>query len=339
MQFFTHQKGYKSCCIRTVLHLICISLFLVFVSLPLAGQEISAQASVDTTDILIGDHLELELNIATEDEVSIFWPMWLDSLGRMEIISTTEIDSTVEGDKRIKSQVIYLTAFDSGAYQIPPVNFYYSSTYSNDTLSVSTEPLDIFVHTVKVDTAQAIKPIKSIESIPLTFGEVLPWIIIAMLVLGIIAGVWYWNYLRKKRKAIPIEEKVPDIPPHELALEQLQTLEQKKLWQEGKVKVYYIELTDILRTYLEGRYAIPALESTTEEILEDIRKKDIQDSLRNQLKALLERADLTKFAKLRPGPEENRTGLDIVRQFVQSTKQIILEDESAKIVEQPTQTS
>jgi len=303
------------------------------------GQDITVRASIDTTDMLIGDHLPLNVEVSHPDDVRVFWPAWLDTLGRMEIVSRTEPDSITEGSNITQTQTLYLTAFDSGAYQIPPLNFYYTSSYSNDTLYKSTNPQDVFVHTVPVDTAQAIKPIKTIQPVPITFREILPWVLVTFIILAIVGAVIYWNYLRKKRKPLMVINKEPVIPPHEVALKKLDLLEHKKLWQEGRVKEYYVELTEIVREYLEGRYRILALESTTEEIIEDLRNKDITAEQMAQLQDLLQRADLTKFARFRPGPEENRKGLDVSRNFVQMTREIIIEEDTADADPQPSQTT
>ncbi len=303
------------------------------------SQDITVRASIDTTDMLIGDQLPLNVEVSYPDDIRVFWPSWLDTLGRMEIVSRTELDSLTGGGNITQMQTLYLTAFDSGAYQIPPLNFYYTSTYSNDTLSKTTNPLDVFVHTVPVDTSQAIKAIKTIQPVPITFREIFPWILIAVIILAIIGGVIYWNDLRKKRKPAILIKKEPEIPPHEVALEKLDLLEHKKLWQEGRVKEYYVELTEIIREYLEGRYNIPARESTTEEIIRDLKRKDITAEQMAQLQDLLQRADLTKFAKSRPGPEENRKSLDVSRNFVQMTREIIIAEDMAEAIPQPTQTT
>jgi LPXTG-motif cell wall-anchored protein len=156
--------------------------------------------------------------------------------------------------------------------------------------------------------------------VPLTFKEILPWLLLGLAAAAIIAGI-IW-YLRKRRKNEPIIELKPKVVvlPDERALSALEELRQKKLWQSGMVKQYYTELTDILRIYIEDAFQVPAMESVTDEIIEglegkgSIERKDIRD-----LQGILVAADLVKFAKAQPLPDENGTAFDNSVSFVKNT--------------------
>ena len=74
--------------------------------------------------------------------------------------------------------------------------------------------------------------------------------------------------------------------------------------RRGKIKEYYLQLSEILRNYLERRFQILAIESTTHEILRDLSGKEIDRPLRDLLKEVLEAADLAKFAKWNPDPPQ-----------------------------------
>ncbi|PIE99005.1 MAG: hypothetical protein CR961_01375, partial [Polaribacter sp.] len=106
-----------------------------------------------------------------------------------------------------------------------------------------------------------------------------------------------------------VEEK-PKIPPYELAIQELKALDEKLLWQNNKIKEYYSELTDILRTYIEDEFGVPALESTSDEIVKKLsrlhRKKQIiaPNETLNRLSKLLQTSDLVKFAKMKPLSDE-----------------------------------
>ena len=124
---------------------------------------------------------------------------------------------------------------------------------------------------------------------------------------------------KRKRKVLPIEEFVPKIPPHEIALEKLKKLEEEKLWQKGEVKLFHSNTTEIIREYIEQRFSIPALESTTDEILDNFKKVDLNGELKNILREMLVLADLVKFAKAKPLPDENEKTLQWAYQFVRET--------------------
>jgi len=129
----------------------------------------------------------------------------------------------------------------------------------------------------------------------------------------------------------PVEE-VYVAPPkaHEVALEKLQLLRAKELWQQGKIKEYQSELTYIVREYLEERFEIQALESTTVEIVQELEQKDITEEHKTELTDMFRMADMVKFAKATPPVEVQSTLLNKAIQFVEKTKQeVIVEPENS----------
>jgi len=172
---------------------------------------------------------------------------------------------------------------------------------------------------VEIDSSADIRDIREPRHAPFTFREALPWIIITLVITGLVYFVLY--YLKKRKKAEPIfrPSPKPNIPPYQLALDTLDTLKRKKLWQNGHLKEYYTELTDIVRTYIEGQFHIQALESTTDEILEDIIPVVRNDQARQKLQESLLLADLVKFAKEKPQPLENDVCFNHVTDFIRES--------------------
>ncbi|MEM6629440.1 MAG: hypothetical protein AAF694_07185 [Bacteroidota bacterium] len=310
---------------------VAIGLFFLGCFLPLAsyGQAPEVVASIDTTEMLIGDQLDFNILVAHRADQHILWPFWLDSLGGFELIGKPVLDTLEKGELLEEIQQLTLTAFDSGEYQIPAIPIRYVANGGRDTFSVLTDPKSILVHTVPVDTTQAIKPIKELLNAPLTFRELLPWLLVGLIAFLIIGGLVYWFFIRKKAEPVFTGPPPPKIPPHEIAMRKLANLEQKKLWQEGDIKTYYVELTEIVREYLEGRYKVQALELTTDEIVYQLSAKEIPVRQFDQLKELLTRADFAKFAKLRPGPTENLMGMEVARNFVKETRNFAIESDDA----------
>ncbi|MBN2682213.1 MAG: hypothetical protein JXR58_06865 [Bacteroidales bacterium] len=145
-------------------------------------------------------------------------------------------------------------------------------------------------------------------------------IYLIIIVLLIAIALIYFIYFKKKKQkedlpAMPLE------PAHIIAFRDLNDLKEKKLWQAGKVKEFHSRLTEILRRYMEQRYGIMALEQTTYEILQSIAKEKILNKQEKAiLKEILELADLVKFAKFTPIPDENDRSLRNSYQFVEKTK-------------------
>ena len=237
----------------------------------------------------------------------------------IEILKRSNIDTVNDENGYKLTQQFTITAFDSGEYIIPSMPF-----YSEDSILLAeTEPLLLNVHTIAVDTTLAIKDIKDPLSAPLTIGEIIPYIIIAILVFGLVTGIIFLiRYIRNRKKPKPITKPKSKIPAHILALESLQALWQKKLYQSGYVKQYYSELTDIVRIYIENRWDIAAMEMVSSEIITNLSSmSNISGDTLRKLEQTLFLADMVKFAKSNPLADESSACYQYVMDFVQSTKQ------------------
>ena len=273
---------------KYILHIIMLIGFL-----GMAQNLPKVSAKVDTTKIRIGEQINYQI-IVDDAETAVEFPkLQLDSLGKIEVVESLNIDT-------LKNRLIKkykLTSFDSGRYVIPKQPIYiWNQPYYTDSIAID-------VATVAVDTTkQKMYTIKAIQGEPYTFDDFKPylwWILGFLLLLGIVL----YFILRKKETPEEIEAK---IPPYELALQRLRELDDKQLWQKNKVKKYYVELTNIVRSYIEREMNIPALESTTDELLETITDFNTSSSLNIpeqtiiKLRKLLRDADLVKFAKFKP---------------------------------------
>jgi len=207
---------------------------------------------------------------------------------------------------------VVLTAFEKGTYVIPALTIEFPKGKV-----LKTEPIKIEVRTVTVDTSKDIKDVKPPLEVPFRLRDALPYILIA-----VAAGLLTWaifHVLKKRKKQERILPAPPQRPAHELALEALRKLEAERLWQNGKIKDYHSKLTDIIRTYVDRRYDLPAMEMTSEDILSSDRILLLSDDLRKQIEEILTLADLVKFAKFLPDPAEHENVLRFATSFVQAT--------------------
>lgn len=299
---------------------------LLFAILNSHAQIHTAVAKIDTTKILIGEHLRLKIDVRYPAELknnpehTIIWPAYTDTITeKIEIVEQSNIDTLLSSDQKtiLLSKTYVITSFDSGFVVIPPFIFYNSL---DTTRPFETQPLLIEVQTVAVDTTQEIKDIKEPIDIPFTLKELLPYFIGGLIAVIIILLFILYFLKRKKKAPITIEEVKIIEPPHIIALRKLEELNQKKLWQQGKNKEYHSELSEIVRWYIEARYHIPALEQTTGEILLSIRSLALSNELRDKLQQLLSLSDLVKFAKARPLPHENELSMQHAIDFINQTK-------------------
>jgi hypothetical protein len=207
-----------------------------------------------------------------------------------------------------------ITSFDSGVHIIPSIPF---SLNEKDTLY--TDPLPLGVFYPEVDTTSSIKDIKPPINTPLNFAELLPFIGIGFGAI-ILAGLIIYLYLRFRKKKPLFTKQPQDLPAHLIAFAELDRLKNDKLWEKGKVKEFYIRLSDIIRRYLENRYTFRAMESVTDEILLDFRKVNQEDDVKEMLTGILQTSDMVKFAKWDPQPAENQLNLDNGYFFVEKTR-------------------
>ncbi len=273
----------------------------LFIPVLRAG-DIHVSASVDTNQIRIGEQLSMQLKISNTTNQQVLFPADSSVWNPFMLISS-QSDTSLMGDTVLVKHTFQLTTFDTGQLNIPALHLGILNS-NGDTDSLITQSFQILVSTVPVDTTAAIKPIHDPMTAGLTLGEILIRIAIPLIVLGLLILIWYLWKKRKNKK----EEKpgiIPeDIDPREWALRELNLLEDKKLWQNAKVKTYYIRLTDILRIYFTRVFHEPVLESTSRETLQ-LMSRYLDADLLDTFSHILHTADGVKFAKAQPLPDEN----------------------------------
>ena len=284
------------------------------------AQESRAKASMDTSRILIGDQVNIFLELNQGRKESYNFPVYRDTLVKnVEIISVSPVD-TLEIEDRLKlRQHLIVTSFDTGFYIIPSFRFY--DRENNDSLVSNALPLEVL--TLEVDTTKGITDIKLPIDVPVGFMEIAPYVLVALILIAL--GIYIWIYYRKKREkatAAPVRIK-PAEPAHTWALRELDKLSSEKLWQKGKIKLFHSRLTDIIRTYIEYRFDIPAMEYTTAETVDTCMSVEaIPEEMCIDLRSMLELADLVKFAKWNPLPDENEHSQQVAYDFVFKTKKV-----------------
>lgn len=298
-----------------------IFLFLLgFVLAPFisSAQKVDVSARADTDRIRLGEQINLRLSASMPPQgMNVVFPQIPDSFGHFEVVRRSSLDTTMQGNSRLLGQTIVLTSFDSGRWDIPALRF---DLVSGGSISDSafTGPLSIDVATVDVDTTKAFKPIKSIRTVAWSFWDY--WIYFAAGTVLVLLAVGLFLYFRRRPKKPAPAPVVAVVPPYEIALQQLEQLKSEKVWQSGDIKQYYTRLTDILRTYFEQQFNIPALEQTSEELLLHIKPVTILNQQREKLRSLLSLADLAKFAKLMPAPDEHESAMQHAQEIVEWTK-------------------
>ncbi len=308
---------------RSSIHIL---LFLLASLLPvLSHGQAPVQAKVDTKQITIGDQVRyfIEAKEGKGKGKQLVWANIPDTFNSLEVVEKGAIDTLRSEQGVLYKQRLLITGFDSGMYQIPAFEF--TEVSGSDTVSTTyTEPFDIYIQTVDVDTTKPFKEIKDIRAVELTWFDYLNtffWIWRGAMLLTLIIMVIY-TIVKKRRQPKGYTPPPPAETPHEKATRMLTELEGKQLWQQDEVKQYYVELTDILRSYIEERFGTTAMELTTDELLARMHSHRELAIHRELLEQALRTADMAKFAKAKPLPEEHVDAYSRVHQFVMITKPI-----------------
>lgn len=295
---------------------------LLLTQFSLRGQEVSVSAAFDSTRILIGDQINFRIVIDQPQDTRLKLPFFRDTLAKnIDILAGPSVDTTSVSKGRIRITEKYLiTSFDSGYYRLNPV---YAEIASQQGLKRFYSDYPVLEVTrariAPPDTAMKIFDIVNPYRAPVTLGEILPWIFAILLAGVIIYAVVRFVRNMKKEKQPSFEPAVKD-PAHVIAFRELERLKSENLWQKGETKKYYTRLTEILRQYLEDRFGVFSLELTTSETLEALVKTGFRkDESYKKLKSVLTGADLVKFAKYKPEPDENDLSFEDSWNFVSAT--------------------
>lgn len=272
-------------------------LFLLFVT-PVFSQEISVKAFTDSSDYLVGDHINFTLSVTYSDNVNIITPFFRDSLKLFEIIKELSAEKKKTDDK---NEIVYsfvLSYFDSAEVKIPPIKIFYRTNSDTAFKSVQSDSLSIRIHKLKVNVEEDIKDIKPPVRIPFDWISLIIWILLSAILLAVIYFLYKKYFLKKATEQV--SKPVIVLPPHEEALMKLDQLDREQLWQKGFVKEYHSRITEIIREYFEKRFGLPALELPTSEQLELLKRIPDAKEIYSLTKSFLSNADLVKFAKFVP---------------------------------------
>ncbi|MDR1981457.1 MAG: hypothetical protein LBQ39_07560 [Tannerellaceae bacterium] len=280
---------------------------------------------LDSAAILIGEQTVLHLTVTSDREKEIHILIPRDTLMRgVEVLAVSSPDSSIiDNDRLLIKQDVLITSFDSALYLLPPLAVIdgRDTVFSNQiALKVSTIP-------VNVDTPEEFYDIKEVWKPPFVLADyyLILFGVLFFLFLICVAG-YMIQRIRNKKSLLPFKKEAPKLSPYDQAVKDLDDIKRQKLWQQGRNKEYYTLVTEVLRTYMEERFDINALEMTSEEILHAIRDREEVDSVYENLKQILQLADFVKFAKLIPLPDENDLSMMNAYLFVNQTKQTLIKE-------------
>lgn len=296
------------------------------------AQSVTVDATIDSLQILIGEQAKIKLQVSLDADKRAIFPVYPDTMVRgVEVLEVAKPDTQWlnDGRRTLITQEYTITSFDSALYYLPPMEVMV------DTQKYYSKALALKVYSMPVDTLhpdQFFGP-KEIMQAPFAWED---WYVAIACVLLFVPFLLLLIYLVKRimdNKPIIRKVKVePQLPPHQLAMQEIERIKGEKAWQKGMSKEYYTELTDVLRAYIKGRFGFNAQEMTSSEIIDKLLEVNDKEAIKD-LRELFLTADLVKFAKHTPLMNENDANLVNAIDFINDTKE--KEDENAK--PQPTE--
>lgn len=281
-----------------------VSLFLVVLTI---GMLASAQAvyQLDSNNITIGD--QVTLTISGESNYRT-----MEELSQNGVLALKQTYDSVN-----HLQFTTITSFDEGEHSI--------KFGDEDSIVLAVNDVE-GVDTVNIE----VKDIADIIKVRYTFWEIFRWILLGLAVVAVVVAIVYVIKRLKAHKPIIELHVEPPIPPDTRALNALEELRRKELWQAGKLKEYYTDLTDIVRNYLEEAWDIPSTDMTSDETLEAFAgSKAYSETNDTKLRQILKTADMVKFAKSEPLPNEHTQAMNYATEFVVSLSELSSQQASA----------
>ena len=269
---------------------------------------ISVKAEMDHAFITIGDPVEYTVTIRHHANIEILSSVPAPATDVLKIKSIEEINRK-EGSLLITGRKFKLTAFRLGEFILDPVKIEYRIKADSGTSPAppaeikSIETNRIFLTVKSVAEGEEKTDIRGVKSVLSLKGKNGIWLFAGFSILCVLTALAIYRYLNKKRPLTPLAD-TPQLSSAEEALQHLNELFESDLLRRGKIKEYFLRFSEVLRIYLEKRFQILAVESTTYEIISALRKNNTEQSFTQKLADVLESADLAKFARWKPEPAE-----------------------------------
>lgn len=295
---------------------ICMSMLL-----PVSAQKVNVDIAIDSVSIFIGEQTQLHLGVTVKEGQRVQFPSYQPQqqiIPGVEVVETLPSDTGKVEDGFIKVTAHYvLTSFDDTLYYIPPMPVKVGGK------EFKSKSLALKVLSVPVDTLHPNQfyPPKDVQDNPFLWSEwsLLIWLgLLAMLCY--IACVLMYARLKSKKPIVFTVRIIKKIPPHQKALNSIEEIKTHNVTVTPEdSKLYYTQLTDTLRRYMNERFGFNAMEMTSSEIIERLRHEEDQEKI-NELTMLFETADLVKFAKHSTDVNENDRNLISAVDFINTTK-------------------
>ncbi|ARN56677.1 hypothetical protein [Sedimentisphaera salicampi] len=320
--------------IRRAFFAILIAGFACFAAeLKLSSETIEASLTIDKTQISYGSSAEAEVGYSAKGEEVISRAklepgsdkITLHEKSRSGSRLVYEIEPEQTGSFEVLFKFVYTDFEDQEVVQpFGKIEFEVSSALSDEEKStLKNKGAEKLVNKISPEPEPAEVPINKLAVAAGAAGLALA-----------AAGIWLYISKRKKNAL----QEVKYVLPHKSAYKFLEALKFRNLPQNGQMKEYVYILSNLLRSYIQVRFSLPATDMTTEEFLEDAAERGIFSAVQNKtLQSFLEKADLVKFAGFSPSIDQAEEMMDSAKDFIRTTEDynFLVPEKDAKTIGKP----
>ena len=271
------------------------------------GGQVAIRSSVDRNSILIGEPITVRVDGYFPLGVNINWKL-PDSIPHFDYLEKGKPDTVESIDGKKLSQVIRVTSFDSGKWELPPfVMMVNNQPYYSDSLMIN-------VAFAAFDPAADYRDIKDIFEVAAGNANLIPWIVgIATVICIAITAYLLWG---RNKKQVIVRPPVPLAGPYEEAMQALEALKLQGWPANGELKLFYTRLNEILRRFIYRKLNISTVEKTNEDLLVELRRLNIPSESFTEIATALRMTDFVKFAKYQPQTEDNKNNFTIIQSAI-----------------------
>lgn len=289
-----------------------ITLFLLLMTVSVLGQNI--RTKINTDSITVGEPFQYTLVLQLDREYrkieypdTSFFPPSVEVINRQSYKVSEFTDSLIYDLQYFGNTDLKLSSF--------PIMLY----TSEDTSFIYSDPAVLFFKSVVAEGDTTFKDLKPVYRFPLTWW---PWVLAALLLIGALAWWWFKKSNRDENADTPEEVEIPPFynPLRELEDRLVRLKQDNNIAENRNFKVFYSEMGDAIRQYFEDLYKIPALESTSNELIRYLDAYGVDDTLNDLTRKILRKADLVKFAKYTPTLDDAWATYELSKDFLERAK-------------------
>lgn len=284
---------------------------------------VEATVGLEPADSMIGDSISLRLRVVAEKGVELLMPEFGQALERFTIFDFKSDEKIDDEGRTVAIQSYQLQPPRSGPQSIPPIMVEFVDRRDGakpapdglDAYELLTERLSFDVQSVlpKDAAAELNPPLGKLATLDPSDRTTWPWIIVVLATIATAPFAWQW-WMTSRRKARRRSA-------YDISMSRLKRLMDQTAQSPEQMDAFFVELSGVVRWYLENRFDLRAPELTTEEFLELMSQSpDLSGDHQSLLRDFLRRADLVKFAHFMPSTNDIDESVAAARRFLEETR-------------------